>query len=142
MKELENVKILTHSGYWDGPLDGLCEYQDKIYKYNVSEWEECIVIDEDEDEYEYTQRIYNICEIEPWQLAYELYWHALFCTNVKANSDFDEKLVNDRFKLKKSNKRRKKFLKKLDPNDYYGKREKEYQEIDYSDNKIIGTFKN
>lgn len=120
MKKLRNVKILFHIDYWDGPLRGICEYKNKYYWYDIL------------DDYEYNSekekfspRTYVIKEIEPWQISYELYWHSIFSTNVGTYTDFDKKLVNDRFKIEEN---------------FYEKRKREYIKIDYSDNKIIGVF--
>lgn len=121
MKEIENVKMLYYSDYWDGPLTGLCEYENKYY------WYDNTIDDEyDEENEEWKPRVYNLKEIEPWQLSYELYWHSLFVTNVAAYTEFDKQLINDRFII--------------DIN-FYKKKKKEYKKIDYSKNKIIGTFK-
>jgi hypothetical protein len=123
MKELENVKILFYNDYWDGPIDGLCEYENKIYRYKM--------IDNglyNEEIDNWSPRIYNVIEIEPWQLAYELYWHSLFCTNIVAYTEFDKMLINPRFEIKNK--------------DFYKKQKNEYKEIDYSNNAIIGIFKN
>jgi len=125
--ELNDVKLLTHQYYWDGPLEGLCEFENKFYRYGVLELGEYIEDEDDEDKGEWTPRVYNIREIEPWQLAYELYWHSLFCSNVKTRfTEFDERLKNERFKIDE---------------DFYDKQKREYQKIDYSNNKIIGIFK-
>lgn len=125
MKELENVKIIYASGWWDGPRSGLCEYENKFYWFGVHQEEEY-----DEEKDEWGDRIYKAYEIEPWQLSYELYWHSIFVSNVYRNSkcrfEFEEKLKNERFHMKE---------------DFYKKRKKEYKDIDYINNKIIGTFK-
>ena len=118
MKELENVKILYSSDYWDGPLNGLCEYENKYYWFGVNTDEEY-----DEKEDKWSPRIFQMYDIEPWQLTYELYWHSIFVTNVYKNTkckyNFDEQLKNDRFKIKEN---------------FYKKREKEYKKIDYYNN--------
>jgi hypothetical protein len=139
MKELENVKILFYNNYWDGPMNGICEHENKMYWYDMID--DVSVGDEDFDNWTW-YRLYNVKEIEPWQLAYELYWHSIFSTNVAAYTEFDKKLVNDRFFIKKTfrifKNKRDKWIKP----EYYNKREKEYKKIDYSNNIIIGTFKN
>ena len=123
MNKLENVKLLYSNNYWDGPISGLCEYEGIYYYFNQSKedmW--------DEVKEEWLPREYKVYEILPWQLAYELYWHSLFITNVKnarCDSTFEKKLKNDIFKIKE---------------DYYKKRKKEYKEINYSKNKVIGIF--
>lgn len=123
MKELLNVKILYYSNYWDGPLTGLCEYENKIYRYDVLDEG-----DYNEEKDEWNPRIYNVIEIELWQLAYELYWHSLFCSNISTYSKYNENMSNSRFELKDK--------------DFYKKQKEEYKKIDYSNNVIIGIFKN
>lgn len=121
MEKLKGVKILFYSNYWDGPLTGLCEYENKIYRYDVldeGDW--------DEENDEWLPRVYNVFEIEPWQLTYELYWHSLFCSNIATHTEYDKKLVSPLFNIKN--------------NDFYKKQRKEYKKIDYSNNTIIGTF--
>lgn len=122
MKELEGVKILFYTDYWDGPLNGLCEYENNIYRYSVLDEG-----DYNEEKDEWNPRIYNVQEIEPWQLAYELYWHSLFCSNIAAYTKYDKKLVSPLFEIKNK--------------DFYGKQKKEHKKIDYSNNTIIGIFK-
>lgn len=125
MNELEKVKFLYATNWWDGPICGLCEYNNKIYWYDMQEDSEY-----DEKEDTWTQRKYIAREIEPWQLTYELYWHSIFVSNVYRDSNcrskFEEGLKNERFYIKE---------------DFYKKRKKEHQKIDYSNNEIIGTFK-
>lgn len=126
MKELENVKFLTCTNWWDGPLKGLCEYENKTYWYNMLEEEEY-----DEKEDTWSSRVWVMKEIKPWQLTYELYWHSIFVSNVYRNAkcrfQYEDDLKNERFYMR---------------DDFYKKRKKEYVEIDYNDNEIIGKFKN
>lgn len=114
MKELENVKILFYSGYWDGPTNGICEYENKMYWYNIID--DISVGDEDSDDF-------------TWYRTYNVY------------TEFDKKLVNERFKIPKKLFFKRTWNKFIDTT-YYKKRKKEHQQIDYSKNKIIGTFKN
>jgi hypothetical protein len=124
METLENVKILFCTNYWDGPICGLCRYENKFYHFNVYQDEEW-----DEEKEEWTSRIYKAYEIDPWQLSYEFYWHSIFVSNVYRNAKcryaFEEKMKNERFFMRKN---------------FYKKRKKEYKEIDYSNNNIIGIF--
>jgi hypothetical protein len=125
MKKLENVKFLFSSNWWDGPLIGLCEYENKYYWFQTYQ-----DIEYDEEKDEWIDRIYKAYEIEPWQLSYELYWHSIFVSNVyrnaKCRTSFEEQLKNERFYMRR---------------DFYKKRKKEYKEINYSNNNVIGTFK-
>ena len=125
MKELENVKLLFSTNWWDGPLCGLCEYENKYYWFEVYQDEEY-----DEEKEEWGDRIYKAYEIEPWQLSYELYWCSIFVSNVYRNANcrtsFGEQLKNERFYIKK---------------DFYKKSKKEYRKINYNNNNVIGIFK-
>jgi hypothetical protein len=119
-KKLNNVKLLLYSDYYDGALKGLCEYENKIYRFETEKLGGWIEDDICED------RIYIMLDLEPWQLTYELYWHSLFVTNAASYTEFDKQLVNERFKI---------------DCDFYEKQKKEYKKIDYTNNKIIGYFK-
>lgn len=112
MKKLKNVEILYYSDYWDGPLWGMCAYENNLYRYNVIDSTSKI-------------RKFKVREMEFWQITYELYWHSLFVTNVKDYTKFDKKLINERFEVIE---------------DFYSMQKREYQPIDYSKNKIIGWF--
>jgi hypothetical protein len=125
METIENVKLLFATNWWDGPLYGLCEYENKICYYKICEDEVW-----DEEKEEWGKRGFKVYEMEPWQIAYELYWHSIFVSNVYRNAkcrfQFEEQLKNERFYMKE---------------DFYKKRKREYKEIDYSNNNVIGTFK-
>ena len=133
MQELKNVEILCYFDTYNGPLKGLCNYKGRIYLYSITD-DEYKTIDKMREKYEdgidkfdegyEISRKYNIIELEPWQLCYELYWKALFCTNVVTFTKFEKSLVNDRFKKEY----------------YHELREEAYIAIDYSNNKIIGYF--
>ncbi len=133
MQELENVEILCYLDAYNGPLKGLCNYKGKIYLYSIPS-DEYKTIDKIREDYIdgrdkfneecWVSRKYNVIELEGWQLCYELYWKALFSTNVVTFTDFEKSLVNERFKKK----------------DYQKTWKKEYLPIDYGSNKIIGYF--
>jgi hypothetical protein len=123
MKKLKNVKLLYSTNYWDGPICGLCEYKEKYYYFNTSKDDEWDEINEG-----WMPREYYAYEILPWQLTYELYWHSLFITNVKGakgKNAFEEGMKDERFKMEE---------------DFYEKRKREYKNIDYLKNKVMGTF--
>ena len=112
MKKLKNVEILYYSDYWDGPLWGMCVYNNKLCWYNVIDSSSKI-------------RKFKVREMKSWQISYELYWHSLFVTNVKAYTKFDKECINERFELLEN---------------FYDKQRRVYKGIDYSKNKIIGYF--
>lgn len=133
MNKLIDVELLYENDRWDGPLEGLCKYKGEFYHYIVDElgeWEQWD--DEDDDKCIWKSRTWKIYEIEPWQLAYELYWHAIFCNNVAAYYPFDFALQNERFKYNLKNKG---IFRKFN---FWKKQRKEYKKIDYSKNKCIG----
>lgn len=145
-KELKNVELLTYSNWWDGPLCGLALYKKEYYHYSIldeglcrkaEEGEEIIFYNEDNVPFTYDTRTWKLYKIEPWQLAYELFWHAVFSTNVATYTDFDKKLVNERFKI---NKRKTIFRNpfKYSPPSFYDMQKKDHKEIDYSNNECIG----
>ena len=119
MEELKNVKILFATNYYDGFLDCFCEYENKIYRFEHF----------DENGWcNYESRKYHLIELELWQMVYEFYWHCILIANVKSYFkclDSEYSMVNERFIIEEN---------------FYKKREKEYKEIDYSKNKIIGWF--
>lgn len=127
MQELENVKILTYNDYYDGPISGLCEYQNKWHWYIWNNYEKYVQYQDDANLNVdmHSERIYSGYELLNYQLVYELYWHALFSTNIKYYTAFDKSLVNELFKLNE---------------DFYEKQKREYIKMDYSQNKIIGWF--
>lgn len=141
MEKLENVKIIFHSDYYDGPLDGICEYQGKLYRFDCKEfggW--CGPPPADgSDDCSYVKREYNVKEIEMWQLAYALYWHCLFITNCGQyyRHKDDIEFINERFNLPVI--KNSQYHLEYGEN-FYQKQKEEYKKIDYSQNKIIGWF--
>lgn len=115
LRELKNVEILYDTNYHDGSLRGLCRYKGRIYWFDILNM----------GDFEATRK-WKVFKIIPWQLTYELYWHSLFCTNVAQHTNFEKNLINKRFKLDE---------------DFYEKRKREFKEIDYNKNKVIGWFK-
>lgn len=148
-KELKNVILLTHSNWWDGPICGLALYKNEYFYYNmlddggyrrVKEGDVISYYEENDNNspWTYVDRTWRLRKIEPWQLTYELYWHALFCTNVAAYTEFDKKLVNERFKIKPRIKNIFRNPFKYSPPSFYDLQKKEYKEINYSQNECIG----
>lgn len=75
---LTGVRILWHCGYYDGPLNGIAEYQGRRYWYSATNGES------------YDTRVYELLDLSAEQLADEEYWHALFCEHVGIHTDYDE----------------------------------------------------
>lgn len=145
-KELKNVELLTYSNWWDGPLCGLALYKKEYYYYNIIEYadptkadegDEVLFYDENNIPWKHVDRTWKLYKIEPWQLAYELFWHAVFSTNVVTYTNFDKKLVNERFKINKQKTIFKNPFKYSLPS-FYDMQKKNHKEIDYSQNECIG----
>lgn len=128
MNQLKDVQLLCEFDRWDGPLEGLCLYQDRYHWYVVDEWGEWEQWDDDDDDKcVWKSRTWKIYEVLPWQLAYVLYWHAIFATNVAAYYPFDFELQNERFDKKAKRKY-----------DFWKKQNKNYEKIDFTKNKCVG----
>jgi len=73
-----NVKLLWHIGYWDGPLDGVCEYEGRRHAFRVLE-----------DTRNYRWRIAIVTELSPDQLAALEEQHARFQQYVGTHTDYN-----------------------------------------------------
>jgi hypothetical protein len=76
--EMKDIRLLWHSGYWDGALTGLLLYDERKYWF------------ENYDDPESNRRRYLIIEISDEQLREAEYWHELFREKVGAHSDYDD----------------------------------------------------
>lgn len=65
----EQVTLLWHDRFWDGPCNGVCLYQGRKYYYGCFE--------EAEDGSPWYRR-FALYELTPEQLADEEFWHELF----------------------------------------------------------------
>ena len=65
-------KKLFHNGFWDGPLDGLCEHDGKIYYFDTEDdiWS-CNVCNMTDDE----------CEHCGWDRQFVMHWISPFLIN-------------------------------------------------------------
>ena len=68
------------SGYYDGPLSGICEYQGSIYYFECCGEEDLVQIDWDTREVEYvgSDRFYHVRKIPWWVVAFECFRHGMF----------------------------------------------------------------
>ena len=143
MEKLENVKIIFYTNYWDGPISGICEYQNKFYRFNVQEMGGHVgpePLSDDEDR-AYIKREWIVREIKLWQLAEELHWHCLFMTNCGQHygryGNNDAEFISERFQLPIIVDDK---IRLEHGANYYKKAKEERKEIDYSQNAIIGWF--
>jgi hypothetical protein len=81
----QEVRLLWHCGYWDGPLNGMCLYQGKRY------WFEAIdPFDEEKDEYVFPRRM-GIYLLSAEELHEQEEIHQHFQQDVGMHTDYDEK---------------------------------------------------
>jgi|SRR5579859_979807 len=78
--ETKEVRLLWHSSYWDGPVDGLLIYKGRKY------WFEML----DDGEVPGDVRRFLIIELSPAELDEEERWHELFRAKVGMHCDYDE----------------------------------------------------
>lgn len=77
---LLGVKPLWHSGYWDGPLSGMCRYKNQDY------WFWCITDTDDPT----SRRKYAVVELTDKEMVYEKQVHTDFRKWVGTHTDYDE----------------------------------------------------
>jgi hypothetical protein len=79
--ERSDLRLLWHSGYWDGPTSGMLEYRGQKY------WFETFYDDPDSPTYPRWQFVLRLSDE---QLAEEERWHLLFREKVGTHTDYDE----------------------------------------------------
>jgi hypothetical protein len=77
----EDVRLLWHSDYWDGPRSGMLELNGERC------WFQVIAENEDEDLHGWYRR-FVVVRLTADQLAEEDRWHALFRENVGWHNDY------------------------------------------------------
>jgi hypothetical protein len=117
----ENVRLLWHSGFWDGPLSGMLEYDGEHCWFEM--------FSENEDDEQTWYRRFVILRLSPDQLADENRWHDLFRKHVGGHTDYDseQKRSHDTIKSKEQ------------WSQFYDEY-KARPEPDYSSNLVIGWF--
>jgi len=75
--EATNVKLLWHNGFWDGPLDGVCEYEGRRHAFGIVQ-----------SSMHARDRIYVVTELSPEQLAALEEQHARFQQYVGTHTDY------------------------------------------------------
>lgn len=78
--ELFGVHVKWFGGYYDGAIDGVCEYKGKLCFYDCCEEEDLVEIDWDTGEVENIgyDRIYNVRKAKWWLMIYEFVSHKMF----------------------------------------------------------------
>jgi hypothetical protein len=113
--DLNAIRLLWHSDYWDGALTGLLLYEERKYWF------------ENYDDVESTRRRYLIIEISDEHLKEAEYWHELFREKVGTHTDYDENRHRNIGALKP----------KATWNEFYEPFQKRVAP-DYSENTVIG----
>jgi hypothetical protein len=81
---MKNIKFVYHSGYWDGPLSGVCEYLDERY------WFKCVHDYQDTTEKCLDMRIYALHQLTTEEWRNKDYWHSLFEKHVGSHTSYDK----------------------------------------------------
>jgi hypothetical protein len=119
-----DIRLLWHSGYWDGIISGLLLFKGEKYWFQMIKEGADIIYNEGNE-----RRIYLIVELSGFELTKLEYWHDLFKEKVGTHTEYDD-----------TGKRAIGALKPKELwDDFYesfAKREKE----DFSDNEVIGWF--
>jgi hypothetical protein len=77
------VQLLWHVDFWDGPINGLCLYHNEKFWFEL--W-----TDEEEEIPDSGSRRFLVVKLAPHQLADEEYWHDLFRQKVGTHTDYGE----------------------------------------------------
>ena|ERR1051325_2045953 len=112
------VRLLWHCDFWDGPINGLCEFNSRKYWFTLLD-------DGEPDALDALPRKFALVELSPEQLADEERWHKLFREKVGTHCDLEE--PHPEVKPKESHR------------EFYEAHEKRAKP-DYSSNAIVGWF--
>lgn len=128
----EEPQLVWHSGYWDGPISGVCMYDGKEHWFKmVHEFDY-----EGEEEWEsgemeiFLGRVFVITELTDEQFTTIKYAHELFRKYVGTHTDYDE-----------SNKRTVGACREQGEwNKFYDWQKTEYKQPDLSDNEVVAWW--
>jgi hypothetical protein len=81
-KITKDIKILWHSGYYDGVLSGVCDYQGKKHWFSLSK--------------DGSERIYEVYSISKENEEILLFWHKLFIETVNPNIVYEYNETRDK----------------------------------------------
>lgn len=85
---MSKIKLIYHSGYWDGPLSGACQIEgmDGRFWFNcVHDYHQKTPAGADLD-----SRIFGIYRLSEEEWKSEDYWHNLFRTLVGTHTEYDD----------------------------------------------------
>lgn len=82
----DEIIFLYHSGYWDGPLSGVCLYQgERLWFNNVHDYQS-----KTEDGKYLDMRIYALHRLTAEEWKQEDYWHNLFKKHVGTHTSYKD----------------------------------------------------
>jgi hypothetical protein len=127
----EEVRILWHNDYYDGPRNGVLLYRDKAYCFQLQE--------DDPDSLPHSDKIneaetgwyarFLVIELTDEQLQEEKYWNDLFRQKVGTHWDYDE-----------NGKYTKGELRPREMWEKFYSAVKDRKPLDLSDNTVVGWF--
>lgn len=79
----EQVRVLWHADFWDGPINGLCQVDGTKCWFEL--W-----ADDEGDFPEPAERRFLVLQLTPQQLAEEERWHDLFRQKVGTHCDYND----------------------------------------------------
>jgi hypothetical protein len=79
----EEVRLLWHADFWDGPRSGLLRYRGELCWFEV-------VVDNDDPDLEGWYRRFAVLRLSKEQLVEEQYRHELFRQKVGTHTDYEE----------------------------------------------------
>jgi len=130
---LDGVRLKWHIDYWDGPISGIAEFDNRLSYF--SQCDSRVKIDPDSGEIARElpgrwRRRFLLYELTEEELNEELHWHQLFQESVGTHTDYDESGNRNLDGVRDDPAKRDAFY-------------KAYQQrppTDFSNNKIIGWF--
>jgi len=89
--KVDRPRYLWHSGYYDGPLSGMCLHNEEKC------WFQCVdeVYYRDEEGEGMAGRVFVIIRLTAEDIAEEEYWHELFREHVGTHTDYGENQKRD-----------------------------------------------
>lgn len=91
MKQLENVQILWHLGFWDGPLSGVLIFNNEMHYFDMIEEFEPVPIDPDDEDSDYDHgwyRKFGVYELSDDDKIRLITTHALWQGHMGLHTDY------------------------------------------------------
>ena len=117
-----DLKLLWHEEFWDGPINGILLYQNKKC------WFEMISENDGSEPDDYYRR-YWIIKLSQKQIEDKEFWHNLFREKVGNNADYDDDGIRHTDQVKP-----------FEMHNEYFELAKKREEIDLSNNLVLGFY--